>query len=50
MTFNELVRKLEDQGFRVVREKGSIRFYDKAGCPRPIRLDYHGNKEVPKGT
>jgi predicted RNA binding protein YcfA (HicA-like mRNA interferase family) len=50
MTFNELVRKLEDHGFRIVREKGSIRFYDKAGCPRPIRVDYHGSKEVPKGT
>jgi len=50
MTFSELVCRLEDAKFRIVREKGSIRYYAKAGCPRLIRVDYHGRKEVPKGT
>ena len=50
MTFNELVRRLGDASFRIVREKGSVRFYGKAGWPRLIRVDYHGRKEVPKGT
>jgi predicted RNA binding protein YcfA (HicA-like mRNA interferase family) len=50
MTFNELVRKLEQGGFRKLREKGSIRYYEKSGWPRLIRVDYHGGKEVPKGT
>lgn len=30
----------------VVREKGSIRFYNKVGCPRPIRVDDHGGKRA----
>jgi predicted RNA binding protein YcfA (HicA-like mRNA interferase family) len=50
MKFNELVRLLEANGFRVVKEKGSIRYYAKPGWDRLIRVDYHGNKEVPTGT
>jgi predicted RNA binding protein YcfA (HicA-like mRNA interferase family) len=33
-----------------VKEKGSIRYYGKPGCNNLIRVDYHGSKEVPKGT
>ena len=50
MKFNELVRILEKNGFKVVKEKGSIRYYGKAGWERLIRVDYHGSKEVPTGT
>ena len=50
MKFNELVRLLEDSGFRIVKEKGSIRYYGKAGYDKLIRVDYHGSKEVPTGT
>ncbi|MBI5410653.1 MAG: type II toxin-antitoxin system HicA family toxin [Nitrospirae bacterium] len=50
MTFSELTRLLEENGFRFVKEKGSIRYYGKAGVERLIRLDYHGPKEVPTGT
>jgi predicted RNA binding protein YcfA (HicA-like mRNA interferase family) len=50
MTFNELVRKLEEAQFRIVREKGSVRFYGQHESSRLIRVDYHGRKEVPKGT
>jgi predicted RNA binding protein YcfA (HicA-like mRNA interferase family) len=50
MRFNELVRQLEQNGFRIVREKGSIRYYAKPGWNRIIRVDYHGSKEVPTGT
>ncbi len=50
MKFSELVRLLEQNGFRVVREKGSIRYYGKPGVERLIRVDYHGSKEVPTGT
>jgi predicted RNA binding protein YcfA (HicA-like mRNA interferase family) len=50
MTFNELVRLLKGNGFSLVREKGSIRYYGKEGHPRLIRLDYHGSREVPSGT
>lgn len=50
MKFSELVRLLEENGFRVIKEKGSIRYYGKPGWDKLIRIDYHGPKEVPKGT
>jgi predicted RNA binding protein YcfA (HicA-like mRNA interferase family) len=50
MKFSELVRLIEDAGFRIIKEKGSVRYYGKEGWPRLIRIDYHGTKEVPKGT
>ena len=50
MKFSELVRVLEHEGFRLVKEKGSIRYYTKPGVPRLIRIDFHGTKEVPTGT
>lgn len=31
MKFSELVRLLERNGFTIVREKGSIRYYGKLG-------------------
>ena len=50
MTFRELVKLLETNGFRLVREKGSVRYYGKTDAARLIRLDYHGSKEIPTGT
>jgi len=49
MKFSELVRLLERNGFDIVKEKGSIRYYSKEGV-NLIRIDYHSSKEVPKGT
>ena len=49
MKFSELVRLLEQDGFRLIKEKGSIRYYAKAGHPHLIRVDFHGSKEVPTG-
>lgn len=50
MKFSELIRLLEKNGFRLVKEKGSIRYYGKPGHHTLIRVDYHGAKEVPSGT
>ena len=50
MKFSELVRLLEQNGFRIIKEKGSIRYYNKPGWDNLIRVDYHGSKEIPKGT
>jgi predicted RNA binding protein YcfA (HicA-like mRNA interferase family) len=50
MRFSELVRLLEKNGFKLAKEKGSIRYYAKPGHPKLIRVDYHGAKEVPTGT
>ncbi len=50
MKFSELVRLLERNGFEIIKEKGSIRYYGKDGCGKLIRVDYHGSKEIPTGT
>ena len=50
MKFSELVRLLEKNGFELIREKGSIRYYGKSGLDKLIRIDYHGSKEIPSGT
>ena len=50
MKFGELVRLLERNGFELIREKGSIRYYGKPGIDKLIRIDYHGSREVPTGT
>lgn len=50
MKFSELVRLLEQNGFRLVKEKGSVRYYAKTGWNKLVRVDYHGSKEVPTGT
>jgi predicted RNA binding protein YcfA (HicA-like mRNA interferase family) len=50
MTFNEVVRLLEENGFTLIRQKGSVRYYAKEGWDRLVRVDYHGPKEVPTGT
>jgi predicted RNA binding protein YcfA (HicA-like mRNA interferase family) len=50
LKFSELVRFLEDNGFKIVREKGTIRYYGKIGLNKLIRIDYHGSREIPGGT
>jgi len=50
LEFAELVRLLEDTGFVLVKDKGSIRYYGKQGWDKLVRVDYHGSKEVPTGT
>lgn len=50
MRFNELITILETHGFRLLKEKGSIRYYQKPNWAKLIRVDYHGSKEVPSGT
>ena len=50
MKFSELVRLLEQNGFRLLKEKGSVRYYTKSGMDRLVRVDYHGSKEIPTGT
>jgi len=50
MKFSELTRLLERNGFRLIKEKGSIRYYGKEGVENLIRIDYHGSREIPGGT
>ena len=50
MSYNELVKILLLHGFRLRSEKGAIRVYEKTGWPRLVRVDYHGAKEIAKGT
>jgi predicted RNA binding protein YcfA (HicA-like mRNA interferase family) len=48
--FSELVRLLEENGFTIVKQKRSVRYYGKAEHDKLIRVDYHGSKEIPTGT
>ncbi|MDO8577956.1 MAG: type II toxin-antitoxin system HicA family toxin [Dehalococcoidales bacterium] len=50
MKFSELVRLLEQNGFEIIKEKGSVRYYGKDGLNQLIRVDYHGSREIPTGT
>ena len=50
MKFSELVRLLERNGFELIKEKGSVRYYGKEGLNKLIRIDYHGSREIPTGT
>lgn len=50
MTFAELVQLLERHGFKLLKQKGSVRYYGKDGVDTLIRVDYHGSQEVPRGT
>ena len=50
MSFSELVRLLQVNGFRLVREKGSIRYYGRDGWPQLVRVDFHGSRQIPTGT
>ena len=50
MKFSELTRLLEENGFKILKEKGSIRYYGKPDWDKLIRVDFHGSKEVPTGT
>ncbi len=38
MKFSELIRLLEKNGFKLLREKGSIRYYSKTGWDKLIRV------------
>ena len=50
MKFSEVVKLLEKNGFAIIKEKGSIRYYAKSGWEKLVRVDYHGSKEMPTGT
>ena len=42
MKFSEVVRLLEQNGFRLIKEKGSVRYYGKPGACQadPSRLSW----------
>jgi len=48
MRFNELVRLLEQNGFRLIKEKGSIRYYAKPGVDRLIQLTIMEQRKYPR--
>jgi predicted RNA binding protein YcfA (HicA-like mRNA interferase family) len=39
--FSEVVKLLEQNGFAVVKMKGSVRYYGKPGWDKLVRVDYH---------
>lgn len=47
--FSELVHLLESSGFRLIKEKGFIRYYAKAGHDRLIRVESEGSRTQTRG-
>jgi predicted RNA binding protein YcfA (HicA-like mRNA interferase family) len=45
MKFTELMRVLEQNGFRLIKEKGSIRYYAKSGHDKLIRVIFMARKK-----
>jgi predicted RNA binding protein YcfA (HicA-like mRNA interferase family) len=49
MTANELIRLLEENGWRFVRQNGSHRIFKHPDSERPISVPFHGKKDIKKG-
>lgn len=48
MRFNELVKRLENAGFRLIStRKSSARFYSNG--EKTVMIHYHGQQEIKKG-
>lgn len=50
MTGKQVIRVLEDNGFQVVRNKGSHHIMKKDGHRNNVSVPVHGNKPLKKGT
>ena len=50
MKFRELIRVLEDDGWRLIGERGSHRQYEHASKPGKVTVAGKPNADVPKGT
>jgi predicted RNA binding protein YcfA (HicA-like mRNA interferase family) len=48
MKFSELVRLLEENGFKLIKEKVSIRYYGKSGWNNLIGLIIMAQKKFPE--
>ncbi len=49
MNAKDLIKKLEDAGYKLSRSKGSHRTYTKQGR-KSVTVPYHGSKDIPIGT
>jgi predicted RNA binding protein YcfA (HicA-like mRNA interferase family) len=49
-TGRELLRLLQDEGWRVVRVEGSHHILTKAGRDETLTVPVHGNKDLKTGT
>lgn len=49
MNGKEVIRRLEQAGFRVARVHGSHHILVKAGHPRSVPVPVHGNKDLGSG-
>jgi len=45
---NEIIKFIEDDGWQMVRQKGSHIQYKHPVKKGAVTIPYHGNKEVPK--
>ena len=50
MKFRELIRVLEDDGWRLIGQRGSHRQYEHTSKPGKVTVAGKPNADVPKGT
>ena len=48
MKFSELAKLLEQNGFRIIKEKGSIRYYGKPGWNNLVRKIITALRKCPR--
>ena len=48
MKTNEIIKLIEDNGWQIVRQKGSHIQFRHSIKPGTVTIPYHGNKDVPK--
>jgi predicted RNA binding protein YcfA (HicA-like mRNA interferase family) len=47
MKTNEIIKLIEDNGWQIVRQKGSHIQFRHSIKPGTVTIPYHGNKDVP---
>lgn len=50
MTSKEMIKLLEQNGFKCIRQNGSHKFLINEKTKRMTTVPYHSNKNLPKGT
>lgn len=50
MNGNEVIRVLKQNGWQIVRIKGSHHLLAKPGVPGTVTVPVHGTRELPTGT
>lgn len=50
MTAKEVIKILEERGWKEVRQSGSHKVFKHSGNPNNISVPVHSSKDIPRGT